>query len=148
MRAIEVMFGVADNTPSKVVSTFAHSIILCGHHHLIWPNFEGSQRVKSKFEAKCGILQVCRAIDCTHILVDLLSNECAIDFFDKDKNYSIILQAIIDSNTHFLDIFVDFPRMVHDARVCSNLGFKVAMDHGACLNRKFGVMMAFLFLRY
>jgi hypothetical protein len=67
LRKIGEMFGVVDNTASKVVSNFINSIILHNCHHLTWLNFEGLQRVKPKFEAKHGILQVCGAIDCTHV---------------------------------------------------------------------------------
>ena len=85
-------------------------------------------------KAKHGMPQVCGAIDCTHVQVDLLGNEQATDFFDKDKTYSITLQAIVDSNTRFLDIFAGFSRVVHDARVFSNSGFKLAVDRDDRLN--------------
>ena len=70
------------------------------------------------------------AIDCTHVQVDLARNECATDFFNKDKNYNFILQAIGDSDTQFFDIFAIFLEVVHDARLVSNFGFKLAMDRG------------------
>lgn len=85
------MFGVANCTAAKVVSNFVRSMVFCGQHHLTWPNAEGLERMKANFEAKPGIPQVCGAIDCTHIQVDLRSNECASDLFDKDKNYSFTL---------------------------------------------------------
>ena len=81
-----------------------------------------------------GIPQVCGAIDVTHIEVDLLGNERSTNFYDKDKNYSIILQAIVDVKTCFLNIFASYPRVVHDARVFANSGIKAAIDRGECLN--------------
>ena len=36
--------------------------------------------------------------------------------------------------TRFLNIFAGYPGVVHDARVFANLGIKVAIDRGQCLN--------------
>jgi DDE superfamily endonuclease len=105
-----------------------------GQHHLTWPVGEQLQKVKDGFESKWGIPQVCGAIDVTHIEVDLPGNERSTDFYDKDKNYSFILQAIVDVDTRFLNIFAGYPGVVHDARVFANSGIKAAIDRGDCLN--------------
>jgi hypothetical protein len=110
------------------------SLIYRGQHHLTSPVGEELQKVKDGFESKWGIPQVCGAIDVTHTEIDLPGNERSTDYFDKDKNYSLILQAIVDVETRFLNIFAGYPGVVHDARVFANSGIKAAIDRGDCLN--------------
>ena len=76
----------------------------------------------------------CGAIDVIHVEVNLSGNERSTDYYDKDKNYSFILQAIVDVETHFLNIFAGYPGVVHDARVFANSGIKAAIDREQCLN--------------
>lgn len=42
------------------------------------------------------------------------------DYFNYKQFYSIQMQAICDSQGHFLNIFVGFPGSVHDTRVLKN----------------------------
>ena len=55
--------------------------------------------MKAGFESKWGIPQVCGAIDVTHVEVNLPGNVRSTDYYDKDKNYSFILQAIVDADS-------------------------------------------------
>jgi len=43
-----------------------------------------------------GNPQVCGAIDIIHVEVDFLGNKKSTHFYDKDRRYSFILQAIVD----------------------------------------------------
>lgn len=47
----------------------------------------------------------------------LPANSNATDWYDRDHNYSMILQAIVDSNMRFIDAFAGFPGSIHDAKV-------------------------------
>ena len=93
------------------------AMILRGKHHLQWPGTDDLQMVKRKFENLWGIPQVCGAIDCTHVEVDLPGNARSTDFYDKDHDYSFVVQAIVDLDMRFLDVFARFPSVVHDIRV-------------------------------
>jgi hypothetical protein len=70
-----------------------------------------------KFKRVRGILQVCGAIDCTHVEVELPGHRRSIDYFNKDKDYDYVVEAIVDTNMRFLDVFAGFPGIVHDLRV-------------------------------
>jgi hypothetical protein len=134
MTTIGELFGVSNSTVSRVMRRFIKSLLSRGRHHLQWPDADQLAIIKAGFESKWGIPQICGAIDCTHIEVELPGNERSTDFFDKDKNYSFTMQAVVDSNTRFLDVFAGFPGVVHDARVFANSGFKREVDEGRRLN--------------
>jgi hypothetical protein len=51
---------------------------------------------------------VCGAIDCIHVEVELPGCTSSTNYFDKDKDYSNVVQAIVDTNMQFLDVFVEF----------------------------------------
>lgn len=63
------------------------------------------------------ILQCCGTIDCTHLHFDLPIGGWRIDWFDLDHNHSMIFQVTVYSEMRFIDVFVRFPRLTHDARV-------------------------------
>ncbi|EFJ27050.1 hypothetical protein SELMODRAFT_15917, partial [Selaginella moellendorffii] len=65
--------------------------------------------VKTDFESLHGFPNCCGAIDCTHFEVQLPGNAFASDYYNKDKDYSIVMQAIVDSEARFLDIQVGVP---------------------------------------
>ena len=90
--------------------------------------------VKRKFENLWDIPQVCGAIDCTHVEVDLPGNARSTDFYDKDHDYSFVVQAIVDSDMRFLDVFAGFPGVVHDIRVLRNSSFFKSVEDGERLN--------------
>ena len=132
--SIGELFGIGKSTVTEVTTRFIKSLNLRGQHHLTWPVGEQLKKVKAGFESKWRIPQVCGAIDVTHVEVNLPGNERSTDYYDKDKNYSFILQAIVDAKTRFLNIFANYPGVVHDARVFANSGIKAAIDRGQCLN--------------
>ena len=128
------MFGVSPATVSKSVKNFILAMLLRGKHHLQWPTPENLEIVKRKFEHVWGIPQACGAIDCTHVEIELPKNAQSTDFYDKDHDYSYVVQAIVDSEMQFLDIFAGFPGVVHDDRVLKNSGFYKAVEEGQLLN--------------
>lgn len=43
-----------------------------------------------------------------------------MDYYNRKGFYSIVLQAVIDSNGKFIDIFVGYPGSTHDSRIFRN----------------------------
>jgi hypothetical protein len=72
------------------------------------------------FEEQRGLSNCCGAIDCTHFLLDLPAREASACWFDGDHNYSMIMQAVVDSSGKFLDVTIGWPGSVNDARVLRN----------------------------
>lgn len=56
------------------------------------------------------------AIDCTHIRIKKPA-ENASDYCNRKKYFSINLQAVIDSQMRFINIYCGEPGSLHDARV-------------------------------
>ncbi|XP_033124681.1 protein ALP1-like [Anneissia japonica] len=69
-----------------------------------------------KFRLKGGFPQIAAAIDGTHIKIKAPRDEPE-DYFNHKSSYSIVVQALVDSNGRFIDTFVGMPGSVHDARV-------------------------------
>ena len=132
--SISELFGVSPTTVLRIVKRFIMTMLLREKHHLQWPSSDDLQMVKKKFENLWSIPQVCGAIDCTHVEVNLPSNARSTDFYDKDHDYSYVVQAIVDSDMQFLDVFAGFPGVVHDVRVLRNSSFYKSVEDGERLN--------------
>jgi len=84
--------------------------------HLNWPTGERLFEVKLGFENLHGILQCCGAINFSHIRFDLPTNTRSSDWYDRNHNYSTVMQAIVDHEARFTDLcFVGIPGSVHDS---------------------------------
>lgn len=77
-----------------------------------------------------GLLELLRAIDVTHIQFQLPPNESSWDWYGRDHNYSMTLQAIVDSNMHFMDVCVGWPGSVNDACILRNSSFYRLCEQG------------------
>lgn len=56
------------------------------------------------------------------------------DWFDRDNMFSMILQAIVDPTTRFIDVSVGFPGSVHDARVFQLSSYNRLVTNSGRLN--------------
>jgi hypothetical protein len=74
--------------------------------NLSWPTDEEMRVVIAGFEEQRGLSNCCGAIDCTHFLLDLPAWEASACWFDRDHNYSMIMQAVVDSSGKFLDVTI------------------------------------------
>jgi hypothetical protein len=68
---------------------------------------------------------VCGAIDCIHVEVELPGHSRSTDYFDKDKDYynSYVVQAIVDTDMQFLNVFARSLGVVHELRILRNSRF-------------------------
>jgi hypothetical protein len=129
------MFGIAESTASRVVWSFVKALCKKRQNHLRWPQGDDELiRVKKGFAAKHGLPQVCGAIDCSHIRLDLPRNEKALDWYDKDQNYSMVVQAIVDSEMRFLDVFAGLPGCLSDAQIYNKSSFQALVKSGQRLH--------------
>ncbi|XP_075056973.1 uncharacterized protein LOC142143161 [Mixophyes fleayi] len=68
---------------------------------------------------KRGFPQCAGAIDGTHIPIIAPTDNHA-DYYNRKGWHSIILQAVVDHNYCFTDVFIGWPGRSHDARVLAN----------------------------
>ncbi|EFJ29414.1 hypothetical protein SELMODRAFT_91574 [Selaginella moellendorffii] len=95
-------FGVSKTTVWKYCQKFSNTTFQHLGQFLAWP--ANLSAVKTGFKSLCGFPNCCGAIDCTHFEVELPGNAFASDYYNKDKDYSIVMQAIVDSEARFLEI--------------------------------------------
>lgn len=74
------------------------------------------KRVKAKYQTR-GFSNCCRAIDETHILVELSLGEHNVDYFDYKHNVSVFVQAIVASQCCFLDVCAGWPGSIQDSQL-------------------------------
>ncbi|KAJ0101855.1 protein ALP1-like [Pistacia vera] len=131
-------FGLNQSTVSQITWRFVESMEERGLHHLQWPSTEAEMDgVKSKFEKIRGLHNCCGAIDITHIIMNIPAVDPANNvWFDREKNYSMILQAIVDPEMRFRDIIVGWPGSLGDSLVLRSSGFFKLAEEGKRLNGK------------
>ena len=59
------------------------------------------------------------AIDGSHIPI-IVPKENPVDYFNKKRYHLVILQALVDHEYMFLDVYVGWPGSVHDVQVRFN----------------------------
>ncbi|MCO5568242.1 hypothetical protein L7F22_021938 [Adiantum nelumboides] len=73
-------------------------------------------------------------MDAMHIIMEKPLGELGLDWYDQNKDYSMLVQAVVYRNMHFLDVFVGFPGSVNDTRLLKNSAFYSCVEHGLILN--------------
>lgn len=90
---------------------------------------QGLQPIIDGFFAKHAIPNLAGAIDCTHVFINRpfrgMDGQC---YMDRNNNFSIVAQAVVDSRLRFTDVFVGSAGSCHDARILNNSPFKLAVE--------------------
>jgi hypothetical protein len=133
---ISKLFGISIAIVSKTVRRLINVMMMTASHFIKWLNNENLDLMNVKIQRVKGLLQVCGAIDCTFVEVDLLGHTRSIDYFDKDKDYNYVVQAIVDIDMRFLDVFARFLGVIHDLKILRNSRFFQLVEAGSCLNNQ------------
>ncbi|KAL1819337.1 hypothetical protein ACET3Z_014206 [Daucus carota] len=121
----------------KITWKFVEAMEESGIHHIQWPFTETKMTtVKSKFDKIRGLPNCCGAIDTTHIKMCLPSskNKSNVVWYDNEKNHSMILQAIVDTDMRFLDIVTGWPGSLSDSIAFKSSSFFKLCNEGKRLN--------------
>ncbi|KAK0592477.1 hypothetical protein LWI29_019818 [Acer saccharum] len=131
-------FGLNQSTVSQITWRFVEAMEERALHHLQWPTTEAEmENLKSKFEKIRGLHNCCGAIDITHIVMNIPAVDPSNNvWLDREKSYSMILQAIVDPEMRFRDIITGWPGSLNDALVLQNSGFFKLAEEGKRLNGK------------
>ena len=111
LKHVSKLLGCGLSTVVKIVHKFIASV----RRHvaplfLQWPaTRETLSEVKSGFSHKHGLPNCCGAIDVCHVLMELPSGEPTDMWANRSHSFSMILQAIVDTNLCFLDVCVGYP---------------------------------------
>lgn len=136
LHSIGDTFGMNQSTVSQITWRFVEAMEERGLHHLRWPSTEAEmEEMKSKFQKIHGLPNCCGAIDTTHIIMTLPATENGV-WLDRERNCSMILQAVVDPEMRFLDIMTGWPGSLSDAAVLQSSGFCELSEEGKRLNGK------------
>jgi hypothetical protein len=83
-----------------------------------WPKIEDREQIGQGFN-RYGLEHCIGAIDGCHIAIKAPSTN-SIDYINRKKFHSVILQGVCDSRMFFTDCDIRWPGSVHDARVLRN----------------------------
>ncbi|GMN24331.1 hypothetical protein TIFTF001_000517 [Ficus carica] len=131
-------FGLNHSTVSQVTWRFVESMEERALHHLQWPSTEAEMtEIKSKFEKIRGFPNCCGVIDTTHIVMCLPASDPTGDvWLDHEKNHSMVLQAVVDSDMRFRDIVTGWPGKMKDSLVFESSNLYKLCDKEERLNGK------------
>ncbi|XP_075053822.1 uncharacterized protein LOC142139861 [Mixophyes fleayi] len=118
-RTISCLFGVGISTVCTLVHEVTTALLEALYHRFI--SLPQGQRLDDTIARflKRGFPQCAGAIDGTHIPIIAPTDNHA-DYYNRKGWHSIILQAVVDHNYCFTDVFIGWPGHSHDARVLAN----------------------------
>ena len=132
-RTISHLFGVGISTVFVALHDFCKAV--ANHMAAEFINILTGQRLKSTrdgFLGKWGFPQCVGAIDGSHIPI-IAPKENALDYYNRKGYHSVLLQAVVDHEYRFLDIYPGWPGSVHDARMLANSKLFHKCESGTCL---------------
>ena len=129
-RTLSTLFGLGQSTVGKVVNETCSAITTNLLRRFVQiPSGECLDEDIAGFEQERGFPQTVGAIDGTHIPI-ICPKESGSDYYNRKGFYSVIMQAVVDYQGLFVDIYVGWPGKVHDARVFVNSAFYKGMVNG------------------
>ncbi|XP_044307839.1 protein ANTAGONIST OF LIKE HETEROCHROMATIN PROTEIN 1-like isoform X1 [Varanus komodoensis] len=124
-RSVAECFGVGRSTVSRIVIEVCQALYDVYHHvvHLTSP-----QGAMNGFAAK-GFPHCIGAIDAMHIPIIAPAHR-ATEYINSKGYYSMVLQALVDHEGRFTDVYAGRSGKVHDARIFRSSPIFRAMNQG------------------
>ncbi|XP_067205435.1 putative nuclease HARBI1 [Linepithema humile] len=116
LRTISDRFNVSISSVFRIIRRLIAWLLTKTDEIITWPQHEKVLAVCEGFFSKRRIPQVLGAIDCTHIRIEKPSTSEQL-YCNRKKFFSIHLQAIVDSNMRFTNVYIGEPGSLHDARI-------------------------------
>ena len=119
-RTISHLFGIGISTACNITHQVCDAIVT----HLLKkyiniPQGNSASEIVRQFEEKWGFPQCFGAVDGSHVPI-IPPSEHATDYYNRKGYHSIVLQALVDPNYRFMNVYVGWPGSVHDARIFVN----------------------------
>ncbi|XP_062406915.1 putative nuclease HARBI1 [Sardina pilchardus] len=132
-RSISCIFGVGITTVCMTVREVGAVLKTLLHRFVSMPSGTRLQETVDGFAAR-GYPMCAGAIDGTHIPI-LTPRHDPASYYNRKGWHSVVLQAVVDHNLCFTDLFVGRPGRMHDAHIFANshLFKKVEDEQGGYL---------------
>lgn len=109
-------FDISVSSTFRVIRRVVAWILTKLDDAIKWPqNYTEIKTICDTFQSKTGISNVLGVIDCTHVKIEKPKN--ARPYFNPRGYFSIILQATVDANMRFTNIFCGEPGSSNPTRV-------------------------------
>lgn len=110
-------FGLPKSTSYYVFKEIVTILAGLIPNYITWPNRRRCHETEIIFRRRSrGFPGVVGMIDGCHIPIKAPAGN-PIDFYNRNKIHSIILQGVCDHKARFIDVFIGMPGRMHDARV-------------------------------
>lgn len=97
--------ALGKSTFHEILRQVCSAISIHFGHQLAWPTGRRLMRIATAFQSKQGLPNCIGAIDGSHIYISAPSNTIvAADHRNRNKSFSILLQAVVDSKCCFTSI--------------------------------------------
>ncbi|KAK6182064.1 hypothetical protein SNE40_009828 [Patella caerulea] len=119
-RTISHLFGISRSSICLILKEFCKIINKrLSKRYIYLPEGDELYDIMLNFEQKWGFPNCVGATDGCHIPI-IAPKHDQTDYYNRKGWYSILLQAVVDSNYLFRDTCIGWPGRVHDARVLAN----------------------------
>ena len=121
-RSVAHLFGLARCTVCCIVKETCRAIVMrLLPKYIRFPVGDKLKETAQGFHDRWGIPQCAGSINGSHIPVRPPSLNHT-DYYNRKGWYSVVVQAVVDHNYLFTDLYIGWPGSVHDARVLANSG--------------------------
>ena len=119
MGAIFHLFGIGMSTACNIVHEVCRAIMECLlSKYVKIPQRNDAMNIVRGFEGKWGFPQCFDAVDSSHIPMTP-PHDSPTDYYNHKAFHSIVLQALVDQQYRFLNVYMGWPGSVHNARIFS-----------------------------
>ena len=119
-RTISHLFGVGISTACGIVYEVCQEIVRYFlRMYIKIPQGHDAMAVVEGFQNTWDFPQCFGAVDGSHIPI-ITPADNATDYFNQKKFPSIVLQAMVDHEYRFMNVYAGWPGSVHDARILAN----------------------------
>ena len=114
-REVTEGFGIGDSTLYDLLHEVVPTIISVLGCHLSWEEGDAVKKTISENLIRSGIPNVLGAIDCTHVRIQAPSGDGKFDYRNRHGYYSMVMQAVVNSEAKFLDVYIGEPGSMNTA---------------------------------
>ncbi|XP_054747579.1 putative nuclease HARBI1 [Anastrepha obliqua] len=110
------MFVISTSSVWTTVKRVTDFVLSISNEYIRWPEGAYLHSNTEKFRLKKRIPDVIGAVDCMHIVIKCPKNQKEM-YINREKAYSIVLQAVVDADKKFVDITCGEPGSLDDYTV-------------------------------